>query len=164
MKESAGQKIFFGIIVAIVLGVGAYFVGLRADGLPSISSQVASPVATQYVSRIPDVGMSREASDVMRSLEGSWQNDEDYRFRLEFASNGIVVDRYVGDTLITKVGTWGVFTADMAEDASSDLVPGLVYLLMTIDGNARYFRVSLAEGALDLVYLEGGSRLHFTKF
>ncbi len=163
--DESGRKILIGVLIAIVVGVGAQLVGRNADNLPSaVSLQMASAGPVDIRASSVDGGMSALASTALHAMEGVWQNSEDEKFKLEFGPGGIVLNRYDGDAFVTKRGIWGVFTTDMATQGSSaQLEDGVVYLQMTVDRESRYFQVAQVTDALNLMYLDNGSRLHFKR-
>ena len=156
--DESGSKILIGILIAIVGGVSLYIAVFGITAQPTDSSNQAS--------NRPTTGgvISPEASAVARAMIGTWQSTTDTKFTREFRDDSTVIDRYTSNPPVTKKGIWGVFTSDMAvAGAATGLSPGVVYVQTTTDGDSLYFRVVQAADTLELVYLNNGSHLNFTR-
>jgi hypothetical protein len=161
-KDKKGEKILIGIIVTIVAGVGFYaptFVNQdysRVDNTAAAAALLSNrPVA--------EGAMSPEAIVVSSAMIGVWRGASDQMFTREFREDGVVIDRYEGETPITTEGIWGAFTADMAPAGTRGLAEGVVYVQMTFGEASLYFAVAKAADTLELVYLDRGSQSNFTR-
>jgi hypothetical protein len=98
------------------------------------------------------------------NLVGLWRGVEDTKFTREFKSDGSVVDAYEGSTIDTK-GRWVLFTKSMPPEGFTEaLEDGLYLAIAAPESKALYFRITRIErGVLELVYLNRGGTLTFTK-
>ena len=101
------------------------------------------------------------AAAAAASLIGSWQSTEDTKFVRVFGEDGSTEDRYEGN--VVAGGSWRLFTSADAE-VSFPVEEGAVYLVID-DGTERlHFKiVSVTPERLELVYLERGGALTFTR-
>lgn len=109
-------------------------------------------------------GTSDEVDVTRTLLEGRWVSTEDARFSRSISPDGGVVEVYEGSPEIT--GYWALFTKDMpAHEVPHELEEGLVYLAVGIPENPTlYYQVAaIDESRLDLIHLERGNTLSFTK-
>jgi hypothetical protein len=155
--DEKGRKTLIGIIIAIIGGVSLYFLIFDVSASPSnVVVDSARPAG--------DGITSPEASAVTRAMVGVWRSADDPKFTREFRGDGTVTDRYEGDEGATKEGIWGAFTADMAvAGLTTGLTPGTVYVQVTIDDSSLYFSVIRAADTLELLYLDRGEQLNFTR-
>lgn len=102
---------------------------------------------------------------VSESIVGKWKSKEDPKFVREFKDGGMVVDWY--DNEIVSEGTFTVFTKEKPLPVSFPLAEGTVYLQLTMSGSQatklNFKLVKLTPEALDLVYMDRGGALSFTR-
>lgn len=141
------------ILVGLALsGTVGYFVGFNhgfSNNTPSV------PVFETSVS---------EAADVMANIVGTWQSNDDAAFIREIRNNGTIVDTYTGED--PSEGLWMVFTKEIPDTAFVGTIEeGAVYLsLMMSEDERLYFKVVKADGqSLDLIYLDRGNALSFSR-
>lgn len=105
------------------------------------------------------------SSIVAESIQGTWKSADDAKFVRAFKSENIVVDSYGGKADAT--GTWKVFGKATAPKTSFPLEEGVAYAQLTI-GSApaevyTYKIMKVTPEELELVYMERGNTLRFTK-
>jgi hypothetical protein len=108
----------------------------------------------------PDV-----AALVTASAIGKWKSVDDAKFIREFKSGGVAIDSYNGKADAT--GTWKVFTKANAPAVTYTLENDAIYLQMSA-GSApadtlTFKVVKVTPEELELIYLERGNTLKFTK-
>ena len=158
--DESGRKILIWILIAIVAGVSAYFLVFGTSVSPV--EQMANDENSESGRPAGDGVVSPEANVVTQAMIGTWQSAEDTEFTREFKEDGTFVDR---DGEVAEEGIWGVFTVDMAAagTTTTGLVPGVVYLQITIDGTSSYFIVARAADTLELRYLDREGQENFTR-
>ncbi|PIR83914.1 hypothetical protein COU18_00665 [Candidatus Kaiserbacteria bacterium CG10_big_fil_rev_8_21_14_0_10_51_14] len=156
------RKSLIVISIAVIAGIPLYFLGFKAKTLPVKEQQ--NTIVEEAGRPAGDGIISPEASVVSEAMIGTWQSAEDPNFTREFRDDGRVVDRYVGNASATSEGIWGAFTADMASaGTTTGLAPGVVYVQMTFDDMVLYFSIVKAADTLEMVYLDRGNQLTFTR-
>ena len=109
---------------------------------------------------------TKDEIDVTRILlEGKWVSTEDAKFTREFKSDGTIIDEYEGSAPDTN-GNWTLFTKEMpVEGFTGELEDEPIYLAIAMpESEALYFKITkIDEGTLEMVYLNRGGTLSFTK-
>ena len=114
----------------------------------------------------PDVKSAEHAkpADVRVTVVGVWQSTDDAKFTREFRSDGTFADRYQNDASATAEGQWVVFVGPGNEPASVPLKKGITYVKLTYPEERAFFSLTkLTSDSLELVYLDRGGTLSFTK-
>ncbi len=144
------KNIIIVILSAIVIAAGAYF----------FSWGERIPVDT-----VSPTSQSEENDRTTDPLVGTWRSREDSKFTREFYADGSFVDRYEGNAAATQPGEWRrASKAEVEASLAGSLEAGMDYLILTIDGEIYNFGlVDLTPTALELVYLDRGNTLSFTK-
>lgn len=104
--------------------------------------------------------------DIRHALVGTWQSTDDTKFTRELSADGVAIDRYEGDSSGVTKGTWIVFDGHTPPpDAKGrDLEPKAIYLELKQDGDTLFFALTgLSSQSLQLIYLERGNQLSFTR-
>lgn len=99
----------------------------------------------------------------MGNLIGVWQSTTDATFTREFRDDGKVIDGYGG---APDESYWMLFTKDIPDQSfKGELEDGVLYLAIAKpDEEALYFKVTrLTASTLDLIYLDRGGTLSFTR-
>lgn len=106
-----------------------------------------------------------DESLVAATLAGVWKSADDSNFTREFKGDGSVIDRYAGDAAAESTGAWFVYTASTAPSGLPFVPdPQYAYVRITAGSDTYDFAVaSLSATDLQLVYLERGGVLTFTK-
>ena len=103
--------------------------------------------------------------DVTRTLiQGKWVSTQDAKFTREFTAEGKLIDSYDGSAQDT--GNWTLFTKEMPpEGFTGTLEEGPIYLAIGFtETPPLYFKVAkIDENSLELVYLDRGNTLSFTR-
>lgn len=135
------QKILGIIGIIVVAGIALFFFGKA--GAP-ISSATATTSA---------------------ALIGSWRSTDDTRYSLAIDGAGSAVERYQGDANATATSTWALFTSANPDPTfSGKEQAGVVYLRLSDSAGERHFGiVTVSPSTLELVYLDRGGTLRFTR-
>lgn len=160
-------------ITLLVLFVvsAVFFFSVREHGLP-VSETEYTPVtethtSTSTESSTKETSTTRDAPLTFASdqLYGTWESVDDEKFRRTFFTNGTYRDTYEGAPFAETNGTWDTYPAHRAPD----MLPfppqaGNQYLELRDGQEVLYFTIaSVSERALELVYLNRGGSLRFTK-
>ena len=142
------------LVMILILAVGALWIVYKQPGAPA--DMLLPFESTEEI---------REVQDVKTSLLGLWQSRGDVQFTREFTANGAIIDTYGGPEHAEVSGTWEVFTAeDTSFTAPFPLQSGDTYIRVVIDGGGYHYRVdSVSATSLELVYMDRGGVLSFTK-
>ncbi len=147
------------ILFVAVVGTAAYFYyyGPTRSGGSNIE---ADPSFTHVGGDRQDVLLI-----VSESIQGEWTSSDDPRFTREFRAGGVVVDSYNGE--IASQGTWQAFTSVRPLDVAFPVEENTVYLKLVMSGTqdeALHFKiVKLTPETLDLIYMDRGGALTFTR-
>lgn len=99
------------------------------------------------------------------NITGKWQSVDDEKFLREFEVNGVVTDSYEDSD--DTVGNWLIFTMNSEVETPFPLEDDTVYLRITTDVGASevmyYKLVKVTEDELELVFMDRGGVLKFTK-
>ena len=111
------------------------------------------------------VGTKDEVDVTRILLQGTWISTQDAKFAREFKEDGTVIDTYEGSSPDAE-GRWTLFTREMQpEGYEGELENAPIYLAIGIpNSEPLYFKITkIDENALELVYLNRGGALIFTK-
>ena len=141
-------------ILVGILGVGAYVYFVKDNGEQGLieSEQASSETKSGALS-------------MRDSLIGVWQSEGDVNFVREFRADGTIVDEYGGPEHAEVSGTWSEFSAEKpVGGVNFPLEEGAIYIRATFDGELYNYRVvSVTDTALELIYMDRGGVLSFTK-
>lgn len=107
---------------------------------------------------------------VSQSIGGKWRSTTDAKFVREFRDGGAVIDYYNGKKV--SEGKWVVFDSSNATSAKVSKVSfpveaGAVYVQMIVSAssadNLNFKITKLTPESLDLVYMDRGGNLSFTR-
>lgn len=146
------RTITVGLVVAVAIAVAGYYFG----------DDIGLPRATD---KTPAAKTSAESEKTQDPFVGKWQSTNDTKFTREFYADGSFTDRYEGDPTATQPGEWRrASQAEIEANLAGSLEAGTDHLILTIDGEVYNFGiVDLTDSSLELVYLDRGSVLSFTK-
>lgn len=146
------QKTAIALLSVVIVGAVFYFLGFG----PSFSEQSEAPAP------MPEIASMGEA-ELTSAVVGLWRSVDDPKFTREFLANGTVVDAYEGYPEATISGTWFVFTDATAPD-NLFFEPKGTYIQIIAGGEPYTFGLAgITENELQLVYMELGGVLSFTR-
>ena len=155
------------LILAVV--VGGLFTwsqyGRRDVTEDTIPKQEIQDVSSDFGDDGDEGGTQQDASlAVKANIIGKWQDTTDPKFTREFTRDK-VVDISVGEKTLTAAGTWEVFTTeDPDKDFKGTLEKDAVYIKIRTSNTNLYFKLAkLTPESLELIYLDRGNVLSFTK-
>lgn len=166
------MKYFFLLILLVASAGGGYFFG-RGGTLEDAQSWLGE--VTQQKGSIPTGQDSTEmtpdaiitpvpTADITTGIVHVWKSVDDPKFTREFERDATVVDRYEGDEAATSKGLWTLLVSPMSEPPPFPVQEGVSYIKLSFAEEVLYFSVGkLTETELELVYLDGGEVLRFTK-
>ncbi len=105
-----------------------------------------------------------EAANVMSLIIGEWQSADDQKFARVIRNDGSVIDRSEGHK--DTEGRWLISTGEIPEAAFPfTYEAGAVYMSLFMgEAEASHFKiVSIDHQSLQLIYLERGTILSFTR-
>ncbi len=156
------------------IGEGAYYEGdgviLRGNGESIVlgegdSAINCSPVVSpdqapfnwgdQLESMNPDIFQA-----VAQNLIGTWISTEDSKFTREFTEYA-AIDSYDGKD--TSSSPWQLFTKEEPLEVSFPLEDGTVYIQIQDEQPLNFKIVKLTPDELELVYMDRGNMLRFTR-
>lgn len=134
--------------IAMVAG-GAYGFWLYRDAAPQTAS-------------VADTVLPPDAPSLIR---GTWTSVDDASYRVTFAADGTLEERYGTSTVSAGTYAFASSPAGYVADGESFEKGGASdYLLEEIDGERYAYRVlALTADSLQLSYLERGNTLSFTR-
>ena len=100
-----------------------------------------------------------------QALIGHWRSTEDTSYSLEIAQGGTATERYDGQPAATATSSWQLFTSENPDPTfSGQMQTGVVYLTLADSSGQRHFAiVELSSSTLDMLYLDRGGTLSFTR-
>lgn len=137
----------------------------KTNGFQTVCDQPFDPNNAPYNfgDAAEGAGERQDAIDATRTnIVGMWRSVDDASFTRTFSANGTVVDEY--DDSVTSTGSWEMFIDSNAPDVAFTLERDTVYLRIMDDTEAFHYTVSrLTPEELELIYMEGGGALRFTR-
>lgn len=148
------------IVIVLILGLGTgYYLGLgNLFGKGGMSDSKPAEQTSQ-------VAANPKPAEVKVTIVGIWKSTDDAKFTREFHADGSFVDKYANDSSTTAEGQWKVFVGPgNGEPASLPLKVGVTYVKLSFPEEAAFFSLTkLTSDSLELVYLDRGGTLSFTK-
>ncbi|MDP2650397.1 MAG: hypothetical protein Q8P16_02420 [bacterium] len=160
------NKLLIAIVVVAVAAAAAYLFWPKAGEAPE-NGEAAFGQQQQNEPQANGAGEEPEfpsAGAVANGLVGTWQSNEDAKFKREFNADGTVTDTYEGENAVASHGEWEVFTDPSAEPVEVPDIPGATYVRLVFDEETVYFIVpEITESNLVMIYLGRGGALTFTR-
>lgn len=136
------------IVAAIVIvAAGAFYFWPSIMQAPATTEETNEQTNTQPTSQA--------------DMAGTWRSDRDAKFTREIRADGVMIDRYEGDTTAGVNGEWSVVTNVAAETAIANIATnyaGMTVVKVTWEGGVEttYFVVNkIEQGTMTTTDLTG---------